>query len=244
MLDRARSLEDARAKQIAPRLPGILRSCAAQRRYPARSDLLGRDDAEIGSLYPRLGRRRRPQLRHPARKPAGQSALDQQPDDRRRRRPRAVRDAQLAGRPRSQRPGLSQEGAGDPRLRLQRFPVRHRHRPADHDGGLSGVRDQRRFGCRHRRRHQSRLDVEDHGQSRRPARHFGGADRQRGHRAGGAGGSGQHDRPCAGYDPAVVRHRRQGDRFGPGRTDRFRSSRPTAPNAPSTLRAFPAPNRA
>ena len=29
------------------------------------------------------------------------------------------------------------------------------------------------------------------------------------------GGSGQHDRPSAGYCAAVVRHRRQGDRFGP-----------------------------
>ena len=49
------------------------------------------------------------------------------------------------------------------------------------------------------RRRQSRLDVEDHGQSRRPAGHFGGTGRQQGNRAGGAGGSGQHDRPAAGY---------------------------------------------
>ena len=51
----------------------------------------------------------------------------------------------------------------------------------DRDGGLSGIGDQRRRGCRHRRRHQSRLDVESHGRPRRPSRHFGGSDRQRGH---------------------------------------------------------------
>src|SRR6266446_1347854 len=48
---------------------GICRSRAAQRRHPARSLLLGRDDVEIGVLYPRLGWRRA-QLRHIARQPA------------------------------------------------------------------------------------------------------------------------------------------------------------------------------
>src|SRR5258707_1843737 len=49
-------------------LSGICRFGAAQRRYPARSHLLGRDDVEIGGLYPRLGRRRA-QLRDIARQP-------------------------------------------------------------------------------------------------------------------------------------------------------------------------------
>ena len=68
---------------------------------------------------------------------------------------------------------------------------------ADRDGGLSGIGDRQRRRCGDDRRRQSRLDVEDHGQSRRPARRLGGAGRQRRHRAGGAAGPGQHDRPAA-----------------------------------------------
>ena len=49
--------------------------------------------------------------------------------------------------------------------------------PADRDGGLSGIGHRERVGFRHCRRRQSRLDVEDHEQSRRSARHFGGAGR-------------------------------------------------------------------
>ena len=71
-----------------------------------------------------------------------------------------------------QRPRLFQEGAGNPRLRLQRLLVRQDQQPADHDGGLSGRRDQSggRFGGG--RRHQSRLAVEDHGQPSADSRAF------------------------------------------------------------------------
>ena len=58
---------------------------------------------------------------------------------------------------------------------LQRFSVRQAYQPAGHDGGLSGIRHQRRGGFRHSRRRQSRLDVEDHEQPRRPSRHLGRA---------------------------------------------------------------------
>ena len=80
----ARPFARGRPRQADRRgLRGIRQSRAAQRRHPARSDLVGRDDVEIGGLYPRLRRRHRPQLRHPARQPAGQSALDHEPADRR-----------------------------------------------------------------------------------------------------------------------------------------------------------------
>ena len=52
MLERARSLEETRNKQIAHAYPGILQSCPAQRRCAARSHFFGRDRAEIGGLYP------------------------------------------------------------------------------------------------------------------------------------------------------------------------------------------------
>ena len=216
----------------------------AQRRYAARSDLVGRDRAEIGGLYPRFRRRRRPQLRHHARQPARQSALDPQPDDRRRRWPHPVLDQQHVCRSRSQRPALSHQGARDPRLCFQRLHARQTHQYADGDGGLSGVRHQpgRRF-CRSGRR-QSRLDVEDHEQSRQPARRYRRAGRQCRNRAGGAGGSGQHDRPSAGHRAAAVVDRRPGDRLRTCRKDRFPSSPSMARNAWSLLRALPARNRA
>ena len=50
-------------------------------------------------------------------------------------------------------------------------------------------------------------------QSRRPARHLGGPDRQRRHRAGCTAGPGQHDRPAARYRAAAVGDRRQGARI-------------------------------
>ena len=116
--------------------------------------------------------------------------------------------------------------------------------PADHDGGLSGVRHQRRSRFRHSRHRQSRLDVEDHEQSRRPARRLGGADRQHRHRAGGARGPGQHDRPAARQRAAVVGDRRQGAQFRRRQRLAFVRRRPTAPSARSASRAFPARNRA
>ncbi len=121
------------------RLRRIRKSRAAQRRCPARSHLVGRDGIEIGGLYPRLGRRHRPQLRHPARQPAGQSAVDTHPADCRQGRTRAMLDQQHLCRSRSQRPDLSQEGAREPRLCLQRLLVRQGHQQAGGDGGLSGI---------------------------------------------------------------------------------------------------------
>ncbi len=59
-----------------------------------------------------------------------------------------------------------------PRFRLQRLSVRQDQRPADDDGGLSGRRDQSGGRRRRRGRHQYRLAVEDHEQSRRTAGNF------------------------------------------------------------------------
>ena len=73
---------------------------------------------------------------------------------------------------------------------------------------VSAINPEADFG--RSRRRQSRLDVEDHEQSRRPARRFRRAGRQRRNGAGGAGGSGQHDRPSAGYRAAAVGDRRAG----------------------------------
>ena len=173
MLERARSLEDDPRQADRAGLQGILQSRAAQRRCPARGHLLGRDDAEIGRLYPRIGRRRRPQLRHPARQPAGQSALDPQPVDRRRRWTGAVLDQRQSSSAsisatvpisrRRARPATSSSATicspGSPTtpIVMAAYPV-------------SAIN--RDDGCRHPCRRQSRLDVEDHEQSRRPARHF------------------------------------------------------------------------
>ena len=138
------------------------------------------------------------QLRHPARQPAGQPALDPQPADRRRRRPRAVLDQQHLCRPRSQRPALSQEGARD---RATSSSATSCSREATNNAVVMAAYPvsaiNAGFGRRHRRQHQSRLDVEAHEQSRRPARHFRRAGRQHRHRAGGAAGPGQHDRQFA-----------------------------------------------
>ena len=214
-----------------------------QRRDPARGDLLRRDDAEIGRLYPRL-QRHRAQLRNPARQPARQPALDPQHHAREQGRRGAVLDAEHSGRPQHRRPRLFQEGAGNPRFRFQRLSVRQDQQPADHDGGLSGLRDQSGRGFGVGRRHQSRLAVEDHGQPRRTAGHFSAADRQHRRRDGGAARPGQHDRPAARQCAAAVGHRLQGAQLQLPIRARFRLPRPTAPGAPSVLRAFPARNRA
>ena len=57
------------------------------------------------------------------------------------------------------------------------FLLARPHQHADRDGGLSGIRHQSRCEFGRSRRRQSRLDVEDHGQSRQPARYFGRAGR-------------------------------------------------------------------
>ncbi len=209
MFERVRSLEDTRAKQIATASEEYAEYHPSQRRDPARGDLLRRDDAEIRRLYPR-GQRHRAQLRNPARQPARQPALDPQHHAREQGRRGAVFHAEHSGRHEHRRSRLFQEGAGNPRFRLQRLPVRQDQQPADHDGGLSGLRDQSggRIGCS--RRHQSRLAVEDHGQLQRKAGHFSAADRQHRRRAGGAARPGQHDRPAARQRAAAVGHHLQG----------------------------------
>src|ERR1700692_927794 len=83
-------------------LPRIRPPRPAQRRGPARSRLLGRSHPEIGGLYSRLLRRRRPQLRHPARQPAGQPAVDPHPAVCRRGRTGAMLDQQYVRRSRPQ----------------------------------------------------------------------------------------------------------------------------------------------
>ena len=124
MLERARSLEDTRAKQIAQATQEFSEHRPAQRRSPARSDLLGRDDVEIGGLYPRLGRRRRPQLRHHACQPAGQPALDPQHVDRRQQRPGAMLDTTtVSSASISATATISRRRRRAARLRVQRLSV-------------------------------------------------------------------------------------------------------------------------
>src|SRR5437899_6078719 len=69
-----------------------------QCRDPARGDLLSRDDAEIGRLYPGL-QRHRAQLRNFARQPARQSALDPQHHAREQGRRGPVFHPEHSGRP-------------------------------------------------------------------------------------------------------------------------------------------------
>ncbi len=64
------------------------------------------------------------------------------------------------------------------RLRVQRLSARQDQWPPDDDGRLSGGSDQSGAGFGRGRRHQHRLAVADHGQSRRPARHGGRSRRQ------------------------------------------------------------------
>ena len=231
MLERARSLEDTRAKQIARGLRGIRQPHPAQRRYPARGDLLGRDDAEIGRLYPRL-RRHRAQLRNPARQPADQPALDPQHHDRRQGRAGAVLDhehawsasisatATISGRRR--RPAISSSAticSARPttgRSMMAAYPVSAIN-PEEDAVVVAGIN----------------LDWMSKimSQSRRTAGHFVAAGRQHRRRAGGARRPGQHDRPAARQRAAAVGHRRQGARVPTRRRARFPSPRPTAPSA-------------
>ena len=207
MLERARSLEDTRAKQIAAGRRGIRQPRAAQRRHPARSHLLGRDDVEIGGLYPRFRRRHRPQLRIlraslPANLPWIRSCLIVGGDG----RVQCSTNNVLVGLDLSDR-AYFKKAREDRRLRLQRLSVRQDHQQADRDGGLSG------------RRHQREVDavilagVNLDWMSKimsnlggRPGISAVLVDSD-GNGAGGARGSGQHDRPVAGYHTAVVGHR-------------------------------------
>ena len=148
MLERARSLEDNRARQLAQAsqdFANLARHSADTQREVISSVA---DRAEIRGLYPRLRRRLDAHLRYPARQRAGQHALDPQHPAGRRRRPRAVLDRQYLCRPLSRRPALSQEGAGDARLRRQRLPDGARRQQSGRDGRLSGLGDQSGFGCR------------------------------------------------------------------------------------------------
>ena len=156
---------------------GILQPRAAQRRCPARSHLFGRDDAEIGGLYPRLGRRHQPQLRHPARQPADQSAVDSQPPDRGGDgRVQCSTNNSFVGLDLSDRPYFKKaQASGD--FVFSDFLL---SRPAQDPMVMaaypvSAINSD--VGRHHFRRRQSRLDVEADEQSRRPARHFRGAGR-------------------------------------------------------------------
>ena len=144
MLERARSLEDARAKQIAHASQEF--SDLAQHSADAQREVISsvETDAEVGGLYPRLGGRRRPQLRHPARQPAGQSALDQQPVDRRRRRPGPMLDAATRWSASISATATISRRRGRPATSSSAiFCSPDRDRPADRDGGLSGIRHRR-----------------------------------------------------------------------------------------------------
>jgi hypothetical protein len=127
-----------------------------------------------------------------------ESALDQQPVDRRRRRQGSMLDIRygLVGVDLSDRGYFKQAGRARDLVfsdflsaAVDQVPIMMAAYP------VSAIAARGR--TRHRRRRQSRLDVEDHGRSQRPARHFGGSRRQRGHGAGSAGRSGQHGRPPA-----------------------------------------------
>ncbi len=115
MLERARSLEDTRAKQIAlasAEFSNLAQHSAdAQREVISSVETMLKSAAYIRASAGGVGR----SCDHPARQPAGQSAVDPQPVDRRQGRPRPMLDQQHLRRPRSQRPRLSQEGARDPR---------------------------------------------------------------------------------------------------------------------------------
>ena len=171
MFERVRSLEDTRAKQIAQASPGILQPRPAQRRYPARSDLLGRDHPEIGRLYPRLRRRHRPELRHPARQPAVnlpwiRAVMIVGGDG----RIQCSTNNMYVGLDLCDRPYLKQAQETH-NFVFSDFSVRRADQHADRHGGLSGLRVQHDSGRRHPRQHQPRLDVEADEQSRRPPRH-------------------------------------------------------------------------
>ena len=131
MLERVRSLEDTRSKEIAPRLREKCPPRPHSGRYPARSHLLGRDDAEIGRLYPRL-RRHRAQLRNPARQPADQPALDPEPDDALATTSGTVRHVPILVGPRSQRAANTSKKAQETRdfvFSDYLFASRHRRKP-------------------------------------------------------------------------------------------------------------------
>ena len=208
MVERVRSLEETRAKQIAQTSAGIFQHRPALQRHPARGDLLGRGHPEIDRLYPRL-RRRRQEL-HILRA----SLTVDLP---------WIRSMSVVGKNGrvqcSTLNGLSASiSATGPTSRkcsetrdfvFSRLSVRPGHEGADHHRRLSGSRGRSGRRRLHHRHRQPRLDVEDDEQSRRQAGHFGRARRQHRHRAGRAARSGQHDRPsldiCRCWRPSPAR---------------------------------------
>ncbi len=109
--------------------------------------------------------------------------------------------------------------------------------------GLSGLRHQPRFGCGRRRQHQPRLDVQADGQSRRQARHIRSPGRQQRHRAGGSAGPRRHHRKIARQRALDGGDRGQGARIRTRTRARYPSKPVTEPNARSALRGSPAPVR-
>ena len=150
-----------------------------------------------------------------------------------------------AGRPRPQRPGLFQEGAAKPAISfsatscsarpptrpimMAAYPVSAIN-PDEDSVVLAGINLD----------WMSKIMTNLGGRPGISSR----AGRQHRHRAGGARRPGQHDRPAAGHRAAAVGHRLQGARFQLPIRARFPSPPPTAPSAPSVSRAFPARNRA
>ena len=185
------------------------------------------------AAYIRASGRRRTKLRNPARQPADQFALDPQPSC------SSAKDGLVQCATMNILVGLhlgdreyfrKAQASGD--FVFSDYLFGKIQQPADHDGRLSCIRDQSGGRCRRRRRHQYRLDVEDHEQSRRAAGHFGVAGRQFRHRDGRTRRSVQHDRPVAGQRAADGGHRRQGPEFRNADRIAFIHRARTARNAP------------
>ncbi len=142
MLERARSLEDTRAKQLAlasAEFTSLARHSAdTQREVISSVETVLKSAAYIRASAGGVGRScdiLRASL--PAHLPWIRSLMIVG-----QRRTDPVLDDQHLCRRRSQRPPLSEEGARDPRLRFQRLSAGQAHQHPDGDGRLSGFRHQ------------------------------------------------------------------------------------------------------
>ena len=244
MLERARSLEDTRAKQIAlasAEFTSLAKHSAdCQREVISSVETMLKSAAYIRASAGGVGRScdiLRASL--PANLPWIRSLMIVGDDG----RIQCSTNNMFVGLDLSDRP-ISSKARETRDFVFSDLSARQTHQHADRDGGLSGLRHQRRTPTPSFSPASISTGCRSHEQSRRPARHFGGAGRQHRHRAGGAGGSGQHDRPSARYRAAAVRRSPRRRSVRTSRKDRFHSSPPTARSARSALRASPARNRA
>ena len=138
MLERVRSLEDNRAKQVA--MASAEFASLAQHSADGQREVISsvESGAEIDGLYlcVRAAVGRSCDIMR-ASLPVNLPWISRRVDGRQ-RWTNHLFDFHRAGRSRSQRSRLSQEGARDPRIRLQRLPVCAANERAGGDGGLSG----------------------------------------------------------------------------------------------------------